>query len=264
MDNMKKDIKYFIAQTIANLKNAHALARSFWIGVFSMILNNVAFFVIWLLFMKATGPINGWTSIDVFGMLGVSLVCFGVSNSFFYGIRDLPEFVTKGTFDGVLLAPVNSFLKLSSSSFSVTSYGDLIMGLFVLVFYVIYTKLSLSLVVMLAASIMLGCITFICIRLLCSLVAFFVHDGEVVATQMFEIFLRPGLYPGAIFPSKMKIFFMTVIPALLASSGPIDSIKAKSTSILIFSFFVTIFWLIITYFAYKVSIKRYESGNFLR
>jgi ABC-2 type transport system permease protein len=261
---MKKDILYFLAQTRANLKNAQALASSFWIGVFSMIINNLAFFVIWYFFMNATGPINGWTSLDVFAMLGVSMFCFGFCQSFFYGIRDLPDFVMKGSFDSVLLAPVNSFLKLSSSSFSITAYGDLIMSSSVLVFYIIYTKMDLYLIVFFIIMILLGCITFICIRLLCSLVVFFIHDGEIVATQMFEIFLRPGLYPGAIFPNKLKIFFMTVIPALITSSVPIDAIKERSSYILFFSFIVTLIWVLITYFLYKISIKRYESGNLLR
>jgi len=261
---MKKDILYFIEQTKANIRNAHALAWSFWIGVFGMILNNTAFFVIWFLFMRATGPINGWTSIDVFGMLGVAMLCFGVCHSFFNGIKDLPEFVVRGSFDGILLAPVNSFLKLSSSSFSITAYGDLIMGLFITIFYVIYIKLSLYLFIIFITTVLLGCVIFIAIRLLCSLVVFFIYDGEVIATQMFDIFLRPGLYPGAIFPNKMKIFFMTVIPALITSAAPIDGIKIQSTYILLFSLIVTIFWVVLTYFVYKVAVKRYESGNLLR
>lgn len=261
---MKKDIKYFIAQTKANIKNAHALTRSFWIGVFSMVLNNLTFFTIWLLFMHATGPINDWTSMDVFGMLGISMFCFGFCHSFFYGVVELPEFVTRGTFDGVLLGPVNSFLKLASSSFSVTAYGDLLMSVCVIVFYVIYTKLSLYLFFILLTTLILGCITFICIRLLCSLVVFFIHDGEIVSTQMFEIFLRPGLYPGAIFPNRMKLFFMTVIPALITSAVPIDAVKSNSLHILLISLGVTIFWAAISFIAYKISLKRYESGNFLR
>ncbi len=264
MDNMKKDLIYFIAQTKANIKNAHALARSFWIGVFSMILNNLTFFVIWILFIRATGPINGWTSIDVFGMLGISMLCFGVCNSFFYGVRELPDFVAKGTFDSVLLAPVNSFLKLSSSSFSVTAYGDLLMGLFVSIFYAIYIKLNLYLFLLFGFMILLGCITFISIRLLCCLVAFFIYDGEIVGTQMFEIFLRPGLYPGAIFPRPMKLFFMTVVPALITSSAPVFLIKENPLHILFLGLGVTIFWVLVAHFTYKVSVKRYESGNLLR
>lgn len=261
---MKNDFLYFFVQTKFNLKNAYALSKSFWIGVFSMVMNDVTFFIIWVFFMKATGPINGWTAVDVFGMLGVAMFCYGFTHAFFYGIKDLPEFVMRGSFDSVLLAPVNIFLKLSGSSFSITAYGDLLLGTAVLIFYGIYLHFSFYAWLLFLFSIMLGCIVFICIRSLCSLVAFFIHDGEVVSHQMFEIFIRPGLYPGAIFPSKLKIFCMTVIPALLTSAAPIDVVKLNSGSLVLFALVVTLVWVYITYFAFKISIKRYESGNFLR
>ena len=261
---MKKEILYFLTQTKFNLKNAYALRKSFWVGVFSMMLNNISFFVMWLLFMNATGPINGWTSIDVFGMLGVSLFCFGVCHAFFYGIKDLPELVLKGSFDNVLLAPVNSFLKLSGSSFSITSYGDLFMGLAVMIFYVIFVGFNLYSVILFLISVVFGCIIFICVRLLSSLVVFFVYDGEILSTQIFEIFLRPGLYPGAIFPNKLKIFCMTVVPTLITSAVPIDAVMINKISFLFFISIVTTIWILFTYFMYKISIRRYESGNLLR
>ena len=261
---MTHSIKYFIAQSKYNLKNAYALKRSFWIGVISMILNNLTFFIIWMLFMQTTGPINGWTSLDVFGMLGVSLVIFGVVNSFFRGIVDLPEFVERGTFDGILLSPINAFLKLGGASFSVTAYGDLIQGFVVILFYILFAKFSLYSLGLFLIAIILGCIIFTCIRLLCSLVSFFIHDGEVVSGQLFEIFLRSGLYPGSIFPSKMKLFFMTVVPTLLTSATPIDIIKLHSVHLVLFGFLITLFWVCVTILVFKIAVKRYESGNYLR
>jgi ABC-type uncharacterized transport system permease subunit len=261
---MKKDILYFIAQTKLNIKNAYALKNSFYIGVFSMMLNNVAFFLIWLLFMKATGPINGWTSIDVFGMLGVSMFCYGVTYGFFYGVIDLPQFVVKSSFDSVLIAPVGSFVKLSGASFSITALGDLAMGMLVMAFYIIYMKFSIFSIILFFFSVLCGAIIFLCIRLICSLVVFFIHDGEVISNNMFEIFLRPGLYPGSIFPDKLKLFCMTILPSLITSATPIDVIKSKSFSYFLFALLVTFVWVCITYFIFKFSIKRYESGNFLR
>ena len=259
-----KSIRYFIAQTKYNIKNAHALSKSFWIGVISMLINNTTFFVIWLLFMHATGPINGWTSLDVFGMLGVALICFGVTHAFFYGITEIPRFVTAGTFDGVLLAPVNSFIKVSGLSFSVTAFGDLIQGFIVVTIYGVLSKFTLGFWLMFIATIILGCITFLLIRRLTSLVAFFMHDSSVVSRQLFEIFLRPGLYPGSIFPGKLKLFFMTVIPTLVTSALPIDAMKSSSLIWLALSFGIMFIWLGITYVVFKVSVRRYESGNFLR
>ena len=261
---MQRDIRYFIAQTKYNIKNAHALRRSFWIGVFGMMLNNVTFFVIWFLFMQATGPINGWTSADVFGMLGVAMIAFGVTFSFFHGIVELPQLVLRGSFDSVLLSPVNAFLKLAGMSFAVTAHGDLLMGALVAIFYGLYSHFSMYLWLLYMLAILSGCITFACIRLLCSLVTFFIHDGEIVAGQLFEIFLRPGLYPGAIFPSGMKIFFMTVIPALITSAVPIDTVKGSSLPLIASSLSITALWLAITALVFRRAVKRYESGNFLR
>ena len=261
---MKNNIRYFIAQNVYNIKNAHALTKSFWIGVFSMMLNNLTFFIIWMLFMKTTGPINGWTSADVFGMLGVALISFGVTHAFFYGIVDLPEFVLKGSFDSVLLSPVNVFLKLSSSSFSITAYGDLMMGLIVCLFYGLYMHFSLYIWIIFIFANILGCVVFVSIRLLCSLIVFYIHDGEVISRQVFEIFLRPGLYPGAIFPSKLKLFFTIVLPTLITSAVPIDVIKLNSIRLLLLGACVTFIWLIIANKVFDTAIKRYESGNYLR
>lgn len=259
-----KTLKYFFAQSKYNLKNAHALTGSFWIGVLSMVINNLTFFVIWFLFMKATGPINGWTTLDVFGMLGISMVAYGIAQGLFYGLVDLPQMVLRGSFDNVLLSPVNSFFKLAGSSFSVTAFGDLLEGVVVVILYGILSHLTWLGWLMFIFAIFLGCVVFICIRLLCSLVVFFIHDGEVVSTQLFEIFLRPGLYPGSIFPNKLKIFFMTVIPALLTSAAPIDVVKSQSIYFVFFGVLLTLIWFSITFLMFKFAIRRYESGNYLR
>ncbi len=257
-------LRYFIAQSFYNIKNAHALSYSFWIGIVSMMLNNLTFFVLWFLFMKATGPINGWTNLDVFGMLGVALVAFGCTHGFFHGIVDLPQSVLRGTFDGVLLSPIQTFFKLAGSSFSVTAYGDLIQGMVVILLYGISMHFGIVTWTLFLFSVLLGCIIFVCVRLLCSLIVFFIHDGDVVSGQVFEIFLRPGLYPGAIFPPKLKLFFMTIVPTLLTSATPIDVVKSHSLSLVLFGTLVTLVWVCVTYHAFTKAIRRYESGNYLR
>ena len=229
-----------------------------------MMINNTVFFAIWLLFMKATGPINGWTSLDVFGMLGISMFIFGITHGFFYGFIDLPQFVVKGNFDSVLLSPISSFFKTAGMSFSITAYGDLFLGFGVTIVYAVLKKFDVHTAFLYICGIILGAIVFLCIRVLCSLIVFFIHDGETIARQLFEIFLRPGLYPGAIFPNKLKIFFMTVIPALLTSAIPIDIIKDRSLPLMLTSFCITGIWVLITYLVFRSSVKRYESGNYLR
>ncbi len=261
---MYREIKYFLVSIKYNLKNAYVLGSSFWIGVFSMVLNNTSFYIIWYLFISATGDINGWGSYDIFGMLGISTFCFGITNSFFYGVVKMPSIVTRGDFDAVLLSPRLILNRLSGMNFSITALGDLFMGFGVFVWYGITKLFSFEQWLMFLVVIFLGVITFLCVRILVSLISFYIHDGELISGQIFKLFLRPGLYPGSMFPSKMKLFFMTVIPSLLTSTVPIDYIKTNSINIFLLSFCVTLFWLLITVIIFKISIKRYESGNFLR
>ncbi len=261
---MKNDIRYFIAASLSNIKNAHALTRSFWVSVVSMIVNNCTFFIIWLLFMHATGPINGWTSIDVFGMLGIGILTYGITHAFFYGLADLPNLIMKGSFDGILLSPISAVIKLAGASFSPVAFGDILQGTSVIAFYVIYSGFGISELAVFALMVCCGAIIFICMRLLCSLIAFYVHDGDVIALQIFDMFLRPTMYPGSIFPGKLRVFFMTVVPALLTSAVPIFAIKEHSSSIVAFTVCATGVWVIIARVCFGRAVRRYESGNFLR
>lgn len=261
---MRKDLLYFLCLLKYNLKNARALGTSFWIGVFGMVLNNSAFFVIWHLFMRATGPINGWTSIDVFGMLGIAMFCFGITHGFFHGVVELPHIVTRGQFDTVLLSPRNILVRLSGMSFSITAFGDLVMGLGVMIWYGVARNFHISEWISLIALVILGAIVFLCVRIIASLVVFYIYDGELISNQVFELFLRPGLYPGSIFPHKMKILFMTAIPTLLTSSLAVDYLKQGQTWLVILAFLSAGFWVMLAAYLLKKSVKRYESGNFLR
>lgn len=261
---MYQDIIYFFNLFKFNLKNSFALKGSFLISVFGMILNNTTFFIVWYLFSTTTGPINGWTSFDIFGMLGVSILIFGIIHSLFCGIVELPNDVVRGKFDVILLSPRSILSRLSGASFSITALGDLIMGLIVIIWYGVINNFYFLEWISFLFVIFLGTIVFLCIRMLTSLIAFYVHDGELISRQVFEIFLRPGLYPGSMFTTKMKVIFMTIIPALITSSVSIDFLKTGHIWIMVLSIISTSFWVFLTVFLFKKSIKRYESGNFLR
>lgn len=259
-----KDVTYFFTQIYFNIKNAHALAKSFWIGVAGMILNNTAFFIMWYLFMQATGEVNGWGSVDVMGMLGISMFTFGVVHSFFFGIVKMSDFVNEGKFDGVLLSPVSVFVRQSGMQFSVVAYGDLLQGIAVTLWYILHTHMSLLHIGVLLFGIILGSLVFVAIVLVLSCISFYVRDSAIIADQLRDILIRPSIYPGGIFPDGLKIFFMTVIPALLTSSVPIDMVKNPSAGLLVFVIVVVVVWVLIARYVFSRALRRYESGNMLR
>ncbi len=261
---MKKDLYFFYKNLILNFKNAKALNSSFYLSLIGMVLNNSAFFVIWYFLLYTTGPINGWDTVDVFVMLGISMFCFGVTMSFFNGINELPKYILNGKFDSVLLSPRNIILRLSGMSLSTTAISDLIMGFVLIVYYLFVKNFSLEQIVGFIFFILCGVVVFFCIKLLTVTLSFYIHDGESIGTQIFDIFLRPGLYPGSMFTNNMKIFFITIIPILITSAIPIEYIKSPNSQIILITLVSTIFWVLFTIYIFNKSIKKYESGNFLR
>ena len=165
-----------------------------------MVINNTAFFVMWYLFMQATGGINGWNSTDVMGMLGISMLTFGVVHSFFFGVVKMSDFVNEGKFDSVLLSPVAAFVRQSGMQFSVVAYGDLLQGIAVTIWYIVYAHMSAVDIGVLLFGTILGSIVFVVLVLVISCISFYVRDSAIIADQLRDILIRPSIYPGGIFP----------------------------------------------------------------
>ena len=72
-------------------------------NIFGMAINNTAFIIIWVFFVKTVGVINGWTAADIIGLLGFATICFGLVLSVGDGFRRLPDMVSSGSFDRFLL-----------------------------------------------------------------------------------------------------------------------------------------------------------------
>lgn len=261
---MKKDLYFFYKNLILNFKNAKALTGSFYWSLIGMILNNSSFFFIWYFLLDTTGPINRWDSLDVFAMMGIAMFTFGITHSFFYGTCELPSYILRGTFDSVLLSPRNLIIRLSGMNFSITALGDLLIGTFFILYYPIIKGFSFGQLAGFLFFVLCGVIVFFCVNLLTGIISFYVQDGEAIVMQVFDIFLRPGLYPGSMFTNNLKIFFITVVPALITSTVPIEYIKNPTSIIVSITVISTVCWVCITMFLFKKSIKRYESGNFLR
>ena len=101
-----------------NFKNEKELKSSFIISVIGMTINNMAFLILWYYFGETIGELNGWAPMDVFGLYGFSTTCYGIVESLFSGIFNIPNYISSGNFDKYLLTPKNILLKVSTSKLS--------------------------------------------------------------------------------------------------------------------------------------------------
>ena len=192
------------------------------------------------------------------------MLTFGVVHSFFFGIVKMSDFVNEGKFDSVLLSPVSAFVRQSGMQFSVVAYGDLLQGIAVTLWYIIHMHMSSVAIGVLLFGIIIGSVVFVALVLAISCISFYIQDSAIIADQLRDILIRPSIYPGGIFPEGLKIFFMTVVPALLTSSVPIDMVKNPSARLFVFVAVVVVAWMLITRFIFARALRRYESGNMLR
>lgn len=254
-------LKYALINIIKNIKNEKELKISFIITIIGMALNNTAFLVIWYYFGKEVGVINGWKPIDIFGLYGFSTTAYGVVNTCFAGIYDIPTLVSTAGLDRFLTTPKNVLLKISTSKFRTSAIGDLLFGIICFIVFAVITKMSTLNVLLSIYLMVLVSIVYFGFSLLCSAVAFYVMEGKNVVEGLYGTFLSTSLYHGGAFTGILKIFFTFVIPSLLIGAIPLELVKDFSISKLLIISGLSIFWLIISIIIFNVSLKKYDSNS---
>jgi ABC-type uncharacterized transport system permease subunit len=134
VSNMR-NVKLALLNIKKNFQNAKELKSAFITSIVGMCINNIAFIVLWYYFGKMVGNINGWEPFDIFGLYGFSATSFGLVCSFFYGVYNIPTYISTGSFDKYLLTPKNTLLKVSTSAISTSAIGDLVFGIICFVIY---------------------------------------------------------------------------------------------------------------------------------
>lgn len=257
------NLKFMFTIISKNFKNAMAIKVDFLLTVIGMFVNNVAFIIIWEAFIYTVGSINGWRAIDIFGLYGFSFTSFGIVRSFFGGIPNMPNLVTTGGLDRFLYTPKNKILKIATSSFQISALGDLISGLVCMTIYLYYTGVNIKIMLFVVLLFITASIIQFSFSLFSSSISFYFMDGRNVSRMVDELFLLPSTYSGGIIQGVLRFIYTFVVPALLVGILSVEFLKNMELSKLLVILFATLGWLIFSIFFFKVSLKKYESSNFM-
>lgn len=245
-----------------NFQNAKELRSAFITSIVGMCINNTAFIYLWINFGAAVGDINGWGKYDIIGLNGFCAISYGIVFSFFYGIGNIPRYISSGNLDKYLLTPKNTLLKIATSAVSTSAIGDLIFGLICCVLYIFLVNLSLVQVLLSLVFIITTSIIFFAFTLISVSLSFYFMEGDNISNGVFQIFLTPSLYHGGAFNKVLRIIFTFVIPALLVGAIPVEILKDISLLKIFGVLGLSIFWLAVSILFFYKSLKRYESNNF--
>ena len=206
-----RDIKLAIINIKKNFQNAKELKSSFITSIIGMCINNVAFIILWYYFGATVGTINGWEPYDVFGLYAFSSSSFGLVCAFFYGIFNIPSYISTGNFDKYLLTPKNTLLKVATSAISTSAIGDLLFGIICFIIFAVISKLTFLQIIVSILLLLLSSIIFFAFSLICMSISFYLMDGENVSTGIYYTFVSGSLYHGGAFTGVLRAIFIFII-----------------------------------------------------
>jgi ABC-2 type transport system permease protein len=246
-----------------NLQNSAELRTSFLLNVLGMVLNDVAVVIIWFLFAKAFGDINGWRAIDIIALHGFVAGSFGLVLGPLAGLSRMGDTISSGKFDQYLVSPKPLLLRVGLSQVSVSALGDIVFGGMALIFYAILAELSGGQVLLLLGGLVVSVTMFLAVLVSAKSASFFFSDGESIGNGLFEFFLTPSLFHSGAVQGQMRLFFTFVVPSLLVGGIPVEVIREGSVLKLIVIAMLAIFWLFLSLRIFAAGVRRYESSNFM-
>lgn len=233
--------------------------------VAKMVLNLVWLGMLFLLIeiiFTHTASFAGWSKEAVYVLMLFWAVADELDIAFFNQVSFIPDYITDGTLDGLLIKPANTVFLATINLRMKAVYRlitELIMavGIF-FVFDIPVTALGLFLGVILLVT---GVMALYSLRLMLNTLAFWLYRISNI-NDLFYMIQSLGQYPLDIYPKTARIILLTAIPvgltgfvpALAALGNAPTSLifLALGTSVVLF-FAATRFW--------KFAIRRYTSAS---
>jgi ABC-2 type transport system permease protein len=260
---MKKELNFAIYAIKKNIQSSAELRTSFWMNVFGMMINNIAFLILWVFLIQKVGSIGGWSQADIFGLEGFGALVFGMVYSVGAGLREMPRLVAGGRFDQFLISPKNLLTRIATSSFDASAVGDVLFGIICIVIYLIMISASILQIGMTLLLILISLLVFIGVTTIIQSLNFFFTDPEPVTRSIFELFLTPSLFHGGAFQGTTRFIFTFLMPSLLIGTLPVEAITQISFSKLILGFVLSVFWFTFSLWFFRKAVRKYESANFM-
>jgi ABC-2 type transport system permease protein len=249
------------AITCKNIKANASMKTAFILQMVGMMLNNLAFVLLWLLFTDIFGEINGWGKWEVIGLQGLVALSYGICYAFFRGGEVLPSYIDKGVFDTLLVSPRNLYLRILTLGSRMSAFGDLLYGIILLCVFCVGIGANMPQVILLLLLTIPSAFILINFTLLCSCVGFFIPDSQELSKNLLEYMFGPAMYPSGLYPPLMRFVFTFVLPSIVIGGLPIETITHPTFSNIAIIWLIAVWWFFVTHKVLAYGIKRYESGN---
>ncbi len=255
---IKNNVYYASFLIPASLKAATQNKAAFLSLSIFMFIQNIMFFMVWVIYFSNFSSLRGWELADVATMYGLAAFSFGLAFLLCGGALDLGRSIVDGELDIYLGRPRHPLMGIMFRESRVAGLGDIITAPVLWIYFGHYTPVELWVLVMLG--IFSGMII-LATALAINSLPFFAGQGNRVTDQLIESFICISTYPHNGFGMTVRIILLTVIPAGFVAYLPIEAIRNFDVPKMIIIGCAAVFYMFLATVIFNRGLRNYTSGN---
>lgn len=262
---MKKYFRLYIKFLSQYLKSLMEYKADFFIGLFGFVVIQATGIAFLYLVFQRIPSLNGWTFDEILFIYGFAQLPRGLDHLFTDNLWLLAgRIIVRGEFDRYLLRPINPLFHLIAERFQPDAFGELAVGVALIITSISKLKLSFSFIDIMIFIIVVICgsIIYTSIKLFFASFAFWLKFSQSILfmNYMLSDFTK---YPLSIYSKWIRIILTFIIPFAFTAFfpagyfvGKIDIYTAVGGTAL-----AALVSFIIAYSTWSLGIRAYESAG---
>ena len=240
-----------------NWAEMRADAGAFWSMMSLMAIQNILYFMLWVILFDRVGTLRGWGLSDVAMLFGAGAFGYGIFFTLLGGLDRLAETVADGRLDLYLARPRAVLPMVLMSRTRSDSLGDLVTGLVMMALFVRPEWSQIPMLLLLTVSMGL---VFASARLVLHTLAFWGMAGQA-NENAYMAFLIAGTNPQHGIGTLGKYLLLTVFPAGYLGLVPVLAWREQSGLLLLGQVAASLAIAGFSVWLFHRGLARYASGN---
>ena len=256
-------MKRYLAIYIECIKTAMARALTyrlnFVLSLFITIGYNALFPLVSILIYRSGASFPGWNFYEVLLMQSIFILSQGFASIMFNNVLWTTMFhIREGSFEIVLLKPLNPLFFLIASNFDPESVGLIIGGIVLFVFSLMQTEVtSLTAILQFLLLFSAGFAVMAWMNMIMAATSFkWVGNSRI--PEIFDTILSFGKYPITIFPVIIKGFATYIIPVGMIGFYPASALLGRIEPSVLFAIIPCMLFMFLGIWLYQYMVRLYE------
>jgi ABC-2 type transport system permease protein len=250
-------IHTYIANAAAAIRTSLRDRTNFVLQSAGMAVNDVFFLLLWYMFFAGFKQVGGWGLHDVALLLGMMMCIVAICGVFFGGYRDLAAAILRGEIDALLTQPKAVLPRLIARESIPTAWGDLVMGIWLLL---AFADLHLRDIPLLLVGIASGITIYVGASVVYASLAFLFSGARSFARDLTDFMLLFSSYPGSIYSGATKFIAYSILPSGFIVMAPVSLLRHPSAETLAVTAGAATLYGALALVAFHAGLRRYRRG----